>query len=550
MKTITFYSYKGGVGRSLALSNIAKRLSEFGKKVCIIDFDLDAPGIDLKFKNNISKPIKMGIVDYIYTFSKENIIPDKISNYVTKIDFHNNNYKNIDLIAAGATTTQEYWKKLAMISWGELFYNEDSQGINFFIDLKDKIMKELKPDFLLIDSRTGITDIAGITMSILADEIILFSANNAENINGIKQVINTISDPLNNYKNEVIKYHVVLSRIPFFGKANDKFKEQKAINYFSNEININLSKLSRPNVNKIFVLHSDPDLEYEEKLKIGYDDETLKNNSAILSLDYLKLFKELTQDVLSTEDRERFDKLRKTEILIEQARETRDSVLKIKILKEAIELNPSSEEAFFELAQIYILTKNFELAVEEIQKAIKINPNKLLYKSVLALSLGRLKDNDSLGQSQKLFGEILEINPSNPLVLKELGRLLAIKKNFKDALKYFELAVEIMPDDNNYNSLANIYKEMGDYEKALDLIYKALEINPQNALSTGTLAEIQGYLGNDREFYKNLELFFSFGNQSNFQEIIEEDKIYEKYFKETRFIEMLNKYNVLVDIKN
>ena len=50
MKTITFYSYKGGVGRTLALSNIANKLSEFGKKVCIIDFDLEAPGLHIKFQ--------------------------------------------------------------------------------------------------------------------------------------------------------------------------------------------------------------------------------------------------------------------------------------------------------------------------------------------------------------------------------------------------------------------------------------------------------------------------------------------------------------------
>lgn len=58
MKTITFYSYKGGVGRSLALVNIATRLAEFGKKVCVLDFDLEAPGLHLKFpdsKNKIKK---------------------------------------------------------------------------------------------------------------------------------------------------------------------------------------------------------------------------------------------------------------------------------------------------------------------------------------------------------------------------------------------------------------------------------------------------------------------------------------------------------------
>lgn len=61
MKTLTFYSYKGGVGRSLALVNIATRLSEFGKKVCIIDFDLrsmitfKASSKSFYFKNQITK---------------------------------------------------------------------------------------------------------------------------------------------------------------------------------------------------------------------------------------------------------------------------------------------------------------------------------------------------------------------------------------------------------------------------------------------------------------------------------------------------------------
>ena len=48
MKTFTFYSYKGGVGRTLALVNVANRLVEFGKKVCILDFDLEAPGLQSK----------------------------------------------------------------------------------------------------------------------------------------------------------------------------------------------------------------------------------------------------------------------------------------------------------------------------------------------------------------------------------------------------------------------------------------------------------------------------------------------------------------------
>ena len=40
----TFYSYKGGVGRSLALANLAYILAWEGRKVLIIDMDMEAPG--------------------------------------------------------------------------------------------------------------------------------------------------------------------------------------------------------------------------------------------------------------------------------------------------------------------------------------------------------------------------------------------------------------------------------------------------------------------------------------------------------------------------
>ena len=43
---ITFYSYKGGVGRSMALANVATLLSKWGKRVLMIDWDLEAPGLE------------------------------------------------------------------------------------------------------------------------------------------------------------------------------------------------------------------------------------------------------------------------------------------------------------------------------------------------------------------------------------------------------------------------------------------------------------------------------------------------------------------------
>jgi predicted acylesterase/phospholipase RssA len=45
----TFYSYKGGVGRSMALANIAENLHEKGLRVIMIDWDLEAPGLETFF---------------------------------------------------------------------------------------------------------------------------------------------------------------------------------------------------------------------------------------------------------------------------------------------------------------------------------------------------------------------------------------------------------------------------------------------------------------------------------------------------------------------
>ena len=63
-KTISFYSYKGGVGRTMALVNIACLMAKQKKKVLLIDCDLEAPGLHSFFKSNVNKD-EPGLVDFI-----------------------------------------------------------------------------------------------------------------------------------------------------------------------------------------------------------------------------------------------------------------------------------------------------------------------------------------------------------------------------------------------------------------------------------------------------------------------------------------------------
>ncbi len=46
---VTFYSYQGGVGRSMALANVAVLLARHGLRVLTVDWDLEAPGIETCF---------------------------------------------------------------------------------------------------------------------------------------------------------------------------------------------------------------------------------------------------------------------------------------------------------------------------------------------------------------------------------------------------------------------------------------------------------------------------------------------------------------------
>src|ERR1700685_186515 len=66
----TFYSYKGGVGRTMALANVAALLAKWGRSVLVLDWDLEAPGIERFFSRNNEeaeriRASKPGIVDVI-----------------------------------------------------------------------------------------------------------------------------------------------------------------------------------------------------------------------------------------------------------------------------------------------------------------------------------------------------------------------------------------------------------------------------------------------------------------------------------------------------
>ena len=183
----TFYSYKGGVGRTSAMANVAVLLAKQDKSVLLMDWDLEAPGLD-RFFYAYSKSAKSDGPGLIHLLSKaaEGAAPDW-SSYVSKIEIEG--CHPISMIASG-DALPDYVERVRNFSWPEFFELHAGGGI------LDQWRNEWKStyDFVLIDSRTGITDLGGVCTIFLPDILVLVFAANDQSFEGALRVAKGIQE--------------------------------------------------------------------------------------------------------------------------------------------------------------------------------------------------------------------------------------------------------------------------------------------------------------------------------------------------------------------
>ncbi|HWM95268.1 MAG TPA: AAA family ATPase [Thermoanaerobaculia bacterium] len=284
MRTITFYSYKGGVGRTLVVANVARYLARFGQKVFVVDFDLEAPGLHYKF--GLGGQIESGLVDYLHGFVTQGEVGERIGSHVVSVDT-GSAAGSLHLLPAGPAPSGEYWRKLARINWHELFYSDEPHGIPFFLELKEKIAAEFQPDFLLIDSRTGITEVGGVATSLLADQVVCLLIYNQENLEGAREVLRSVRGARRLPNQAPVEVLPVLTRIP----EQDGQQEERIVREVREFLNEEAATLSATlDVQEVLVVHSDPELQLGESLRIG---GTKALEESTLLRDYLHLFARL-----------------------------------------------------------------------------------------------------------------------------------------------------------------------------------------------------------------------------------------------------------------
>lgn len=359
MKTITFYSYKGGVGRTLTAVNFAVYLAKLGQRIVLIDFDLEAPGSDSKFPDIPLPKNQKGLLDYILAYQDTKSDPGSIEQICIKVPIGSEKDTSLCLIPSGDYTSQEYYRNLSKLNWDKIFSGE-YRGIEFFQNFLGRIEKELKPDTVIIDSRTGIGEIAGLCTQQLADEVVMFSSMSGESIKmtkHIKQLIiqSKIADALG----KSIDVKIVVSRVP---KPDDLDMYKK---YCCELFDIDETKL--------FFLFSCPALEQEEFLAVSAVDR-----SEELVSNYVRLFYGLNVKLAS-------EGIQNAIKQIDNLLSTPSTLLKEKE-KNILELTALYQhpEVYRSAMRFYYLTKDYEKTIEFGMKLLDLTPDDDEVQRILA----------------------------------------------------------------------------------------------------------------------------------------------------------------------
>lgn len=176
-----------------------------------------------KFKNHLRSLIKLC---YIVEYQETNEGSGTIQDICLKVPLEaSDNNTSLWLIPAGQYLKSEYYKKLSQLDWN-LIFSEHRNGVAFFQQFLACIEKELQAEYVIIDSRTGITEIAGLCTQQLADEVIILSSLSGESIKltkHIKQLI--LKSKIAKALEKSIEVKVIASRVP---KPDDLdvFKEE------------------------------------------------------------------------------------------------------------------------------------------------------------------------------------------------------------------------------------------------------------------------------------------------------------------------------------
>jgi MinD-like ATPase involved in chromosome partitioning or flagellar assembly len=236
---VSFFSFKGGGGRTSALVATALTLARNGHRVAIVDLDLEAPGLATMFLPDISS--NSGVIDYLLEKPIQKNAWRLRTIPISDQILLGEEGQVIHLFPAG-TVDENYLEKLARLDFQNLV-NSDLQ--NTMKEMLRELEASIRPlDFILMDARAGFHDIGGLAIANLSHGVVIFGTQSRQSWAGLTHVIHHLAKPEIDDRLPLILAHAMAPAIGISGRGKElaDFREQAYLvfreNYYSEFENV------------------------------------------------------------------------------------------------------------------------------------------------------------------------------------------------------------------------------------------------------------------------------------------------------------------------
>ena len=222
---VSFFSFKGGVGRTSTLVATALTLARNGHRVAIVDLDLEAPGLATIFSPDSSDNI--GVIDYLLEKKIQGNDWKLRTNLLSISDrtLLGDDGESIQLLPAG-TIDNNYLEKLARLDFQNLVNSELQSTM---VDMLSELENAVRPlDFILMDARAGFHDIGGLAISNLCHAAVIFGTQSRQSWAGLTHVIRHLASPGIDDRLPLILAHSMAPSIGISGREQEltEFRER------------------------------------------------------------------------------------------------------------------------------------------------------------------------------------------------------------------------------------------------------------------------------------------------------------------------------------
>jgi tetratricopeptide (TPR) repeat protein len=182
--------------------------------------------------------------------------------------------------------------------------------------------------------------------------------------------------------------------------------------------------------------------------------------------------------------------------LASKYREEKKLISAVEQLQKAIQVNPADENAYQSLAVTYKELGNYQEAMKAQQASVAINPNRSDAQGVLGMLL---VDTGQFQEAEKQFVKVLQLDPNNAVAWNNYGNALRELGRLEEAKKAYTESIRLSPKyAYPLNGLATVLirekkpREAIPYlEKAIDLDKTFIEVYLNLGIAYHTLGEIE-----------------------------------------------------------